>query len=1118
MEHIGLSTEGVVSNPFRENRTDDEVRTDLFELIESLSCVSADKSSIEDKIIELILENMEVDYSVPVNGKSLLLAAAGNKSLSAITMLADEHTKNDASAKDKNGNNFLHNFFVNAPDIEPDVEARLSKTSPFNQQNIADVDKALCTLIDSGMPLLKANNRGEIPFVLLLDKRFARFPQARKLALEKVVDQLKVNGEQLSDLMHCEEPIFSYLAKNHDYFLADAFASLMSADSHLDLLSSSIIDAFEFIPAEKTDEYQYLLVMHRLEESRRKCRLEGEKAFRAGKFSKDSYHSVGADIRNSSIAQEHLFRQVEAIKHPDTIEQHSSQQEPHSAYGGIRKCSIVELPQESWNDDDKTKANDYIQKKARQLSEFLQKRKYKWFHIPIKEDARGLIQHQQAMAKSVPEYAKVDGKERSVFTPVLSSNESSSIRKPKQKVFDELPLDNMAHDSKDSKKAERSTGDKVLTSHSMKKSSTAEFRNDFKRRQSLKRGLVTQMRAEAESICTSGTSSSFRLELERRRASSLNQGMIAAFSPGSSASASVFLNDEDLPLESPKSPLTDGKVKWELRRSSSVRDRARSLERMPILMRDEFFNDDTTALLPTITEGEPEPEPKISDVQVNHIAEAIALSTIIPLGVAGASDDVLKGVLLPALDSKEVEEYEKLETQELEQLKEIKQLVKEVNKQAVKVKAQTDQSSSTNVGATLDRLSDVNDALDPLMDDAPTALKIAVDTAELIKQLKDLHSVVREINAMSSNSKSIESIVTSGLSLAETSLGALDVTAQLFAELPLEEAAVKLVERTGAGVGVLSEITGAFNELYQLFKEIKDSDLTGAETTTETRNADKAKEYLQEGVKYGVRVAKIAKQIAKAANTIIELSGGDAVAGLVPGLGIAVHSLAIADQLMHVSKDIQNFSKLAEIKVRLKDQFIGDGELESIIDRETYETDVSEAERIAYNSEDDSSISQDAKDEAKRYLAVRYLKNICEKRLQRAGLKTFIEFARLASAISSATVVGADVGVGIKVTAEAVNLGAYVVREAKQQTHNFLDDGKSTIHKAEERVQHIKTLVGMIEMINDENPAELIRDQLNEIKVMFKSAGLNLAAFTDSKVSIEKRITKLNAALRQRAY
>ncbi|RYV03851.1 hypothetical protein SOPP22_02235 [Shewanella sp. OPT22] len=1079
-------------------------KAELLSELNTIKSGKKDNSDNENRIDLFFLEHSGLDFSESVDGKNVFLQAAGKKSKEAILWLSTQSIMKDVTVKDSHQSSFLHYLATNSPGPGDSI----NKGSPFHPDNAQEIDAALVDLINQGLPLLDKNTHDQLPFIFLLEKCCDQFPEARALALSKVAEQLEEQGDDLFALKHRKAPVLEHLTSTEfsDKYSPEAFADLARAGKKTDLLSLAVVKALDQLPTpELRKEYQQAKLKADIKGIRTSSELS-KAAFRAGKVGAMSYHAMNKDIRKSSVVTTHLPKlATQKQSQPNTTKPLQHELESH---GSERKFSIVELPGEQWSDVDKFLSKQYINSKAHQLADSLRRRGYKWFHIPIKEEERGLVRHQQAMAMNRPAYAQGTDAHRHEFSPVLVP-EQSTPRRHKEKVFEELPLD-------------KSNCPKVSSQQSLCKKNTAtdKNRNDFKRRQSLKRGLVTQMRAESQSISSSGTTLSFREELEKRRQSSLDNHIVAAFIPGSNVFSTSANSDSDSVLLSPTLPSTSPSYNWEARRKSSLfnsgcESSTPSYISMPLLMReDSMLDNDEAPLLPTITED----NEAIPEVQVNHIAEAIALTAAVPLGIGGTNEEAMKTLLLPALVEDEVKQYDELEQNDLKQLKEIQGIAGDINK-AVKKCVAENQKSSAPTGGTLDKLNGVNDAFEPVMEEAPASIKTIVGLTSLVQQVKDLHGVVEEIEELEKGTTKVDDIITAGLGLAEGTLGAIDTTAGLFSELVKNESALKKgLEVAGSATSAITDITGAFSELYQLFKDIKDSDLTDAEATKETSGADQAKEYLSEGLKYGRSIAKIARQVAKAANAIIDVSGGEAVSGVVPGLGIAVHTLAIAEQLMHVSKDIQNYSKMAEIKLRLKEQFIGDGELEGIIDRDTFETNVEEAKRIAYESENDSSISQDAKDEAKRYLAVRYLKNVCEKRLHRAGIKTFVEFARLASAISGATGVGAEASVGLKAAGESISLAAYVVRKVKQEGHDFLEDGKSRPHKADERALHIKTLVGMLGMINEENPAEMIRAQLNEMKVMFKTAGLKLEEFTDPKLSAEDRIKKLDSALKKRNY
>ena len=397
-------------------------------------------------------------------------------------------------------------------------------------------------------------------------------------------------------------------------------------------------------------------------------------------------------------------------------------------------------------------------------------------------------------------------------------------------------------------------------------------------------------------------------------------------------------------------------------------------------------------------------------------------------------------------------------------------------------------------------------------------LSVGQQVVELVKAMKDFDD-----ETLAKSAESFAKLGSEALDVAEAGVNALSALvgeedmAALINTLPKGVSAAKQFKNT------LVTVKDGLVHLLDIFKEMQDSKMFDDNAPAEAKRADKALDFIKHSAHYTKEIASVSRSLATASREILTLTGqGSTAAGqAVPGLGIFVAVLDIAERAVSMTNAVRAYAQMSEYKTTLKESFRDFDDLSGMVDLDTNKTNKLELKRLAFESELDNDVDTSTIDEAKRFYLVRGLKKINEKRIMREAFKMTLDVANIAAAIAELSGAGAGAGLGISVTTAGVNIGAFTVRNMKQQYHDFKSDDKSSDAKHQARLYQIETMIGLLRTIeipaeDDEFAQKMTAAQLSEAKQLFKAAGLPLHKFLKPGLTAEKRMKLLYNALKKK--
>jgi hypothetical protein len=243
------------------------------------------------------------------------------------------------------------------------------------------------------------------------------------------------------------------------------------------------------------------------------------------------------------------------------------------------------------------------------------------------------------------------------------------------------------------------------------------------------------------------------------------------------------------------------------------------------------------------------------------------------------------------------------------------------------------------------------------------------------------------------------------------------------------DGAQKGIEGSKETAGALSGIADAFGGVKEAFFTIKGIvDLVkGANEMTDEEKFKGSMEVIRHAL-------EAAKSSVSAAKSFLDLCGSGVTAAMVnsiPGLGIAI---GCADLVVR-SVD------LIVGAIRTHDMRMKKQSAKTLIGGAKGTTQKTQAEAILK----DTSIPDDdpKKEAAKEYLTAKSLQWINQKRANRAILKMSVAMAKIAGDAATLGGASAPVGIGLKVGALALDVGASIFRRFKQWMQNKADDART---------------------------------------------------------------------------
>ena len=411
------------------------------------------------------------------------------------------------------------------------------------------------------------------------------------------------------------------------------------------------------------------------------------------------------------------------------------------------------------------------------------------------------------------------------------------------------------------------------------------------------------------------------------------------------------------------------------------------------------------------------------------------------------------------------------------------------------------------------------------MQEGPTAAKLFLNGVTATYQVKELVKAVRDFDddTLTKYAQSFTSIAAGALDLAETGAVAISTLAENEDTMALANTLPKGIATAKNFKDSLKAIKDGFVHLLDVFREMQDSKMFDDNAPADVKRADQALDFLKHGAHFSKELASVSRSLTLASREILELTGKSSTAAgkAIPGLSIFVSVLDLAERTVSMTHAVRAYAQMSEYKTTLKESFRDFDDLSDIIDETTNQTNKVELKRLAFESELNDLVDTATIDEAKRYYLVRGLKKINEKRITREALKMTLDVANLAAAIAELSGAGASAGLGISVTTAGVNIGAFTIRNAKQQYHNYKGDEKSLSAKHAARLRQMEIMIGLLRSIevpaeNDEYAQTMAAAQLEEIKHLFKAAGLPLFKFLKPGLKPEKRMQLLYDALKRR--
>ena len=615
-----------------------------------------------------------------------------------------------------------------------------------------------------------------------------------------------------------------------------------------------------------------------------------------------------------------------------------------------------------------------------------------------------------------------------------------------------------------------------------KQNSSHDRAYSFKRRQSLKRSLICELEKKASSTDLDPSSSLF----ERRR-SSLESEIPLLQNTSHSSQSSLFIsipeedsdNDEQVFSEAPKFfvPSTP------------------ALPISPVSPHSFEFPEETsvcsidseTKLLPQC----PINSPPLTATErgINSIAKAVARTSAPLLDDAGSSTNKPTTFLVPILEGDEISAQERQEKKALINQKRIQRIesnISLINNQEIKV------------------------AAIPPQKDMSYSEEDAKANYQIYQLKKACNELQRYIQSSTNNKSKYVSAAIEG-SCCTTTVWAV------FSKDDAKQAINNIQ-------GVSKTLAGLQHCLFAVLILFKDLKQASCQTVKEhTADSDESGQYLKEGLSYSHRCIEIASGIADVAeslSTVLKANyASQALGKATPGIGLVLSISNLADNFIHIAKEFKSYAQLSEMKERLKDSFVDDGELCRLINPETWKTNQHELETCAFNSDDDANVSDDLIVESKRYYLTQQIKIIERKRLERQLLHLFSNSVALIGSIMELTGVASEVGITISATSSVIELGAQGIRVTKQKYNNITNSDKSETMKEETRNRVIGIMLSLVDMIQQPSDVdfdqELAIHQYYEVKIYFRAIGISIADFIKQK-SPERRLNMLHDSLKNR--
>ncbi|MBE8168309.1 MAG: hypothetical protein HAW66_08080 [Shewanella sp.] len=326
------------------------------------------------------------------------------------------------------------------------------------------------------------------------------------------------------------------------------------------------------------------------------------------------------------------------------------------------------------------------------------------------------------------------------------------------------------------------------------------------------------------------------------------------------------------------------------------------------------------------------------------------------------------------------------------------------------------------------------------------------------------------------------------------------------------------------------EIIGALKDgmikIIDLIKELSHSGrLTQSDDYAPT-NLDKTDYYLGEGLSYAKTLASISKKFMSASKKIIDVVGTNsgALGDLVPGLGLVVSLINIAEQIQKLTKSVPLYMQLSEMKLRAKVLLCDTLQTEQIISSNG-KTNTAELKAFLELPPETESelygeiIDPDAIDEVRRYALVRELKAVNLDRIKNECFLIALNISKTCANITELSVVAEEVAIALTVTNAVVEIGKVMVEGGVQKVHNYVHDDHSVTHKHEILCQDIEILLDLTAMVYNDNThlvdRNLLERQTAEVDILYKSTGLPFDRFIKLlKVSERKAVRALYTAIK----
>ncbi|MBM7073773.1 hypothetical protein JQC92_17320 [Shewanella sp. 202IG2-18] len=469
-------------------------------------------------------------------------------------------------------------------------------------------------------------------------------------------------------------------------------------------------------------------------------------------------------------------------------------------------------------------------------------------------------------------------------------------------------------------------------------------------------------------------------------------------------------------------------------------------------------------------------------------------------------------------------ENPEIEEQEDQYLTQIVAAKAELQSVVATEKQEGNLSKATDIGTYVSGLACAIRAY-PTVDEGPKEAKLFIHGLSVGEQVIKLVKAMKEFDdeTLTKNVESLSKLASEALDVAEVGVIALSALVgdedmgALINTLPKGVTAAKQFKTS------LVTIKDELVRLLSVFREMQDSKMFDKNAPADAKLADNALDFLKLSAHFTKELASVGRSLATASREILTLTGqaGTAAGQAVPGLSIFVSVLDIAERAVSLTQAVRSYAQMSEYKTTLKESFKDDSELSGVVDEDTNQTNKAELKRLAFESEYDDQVDTSTIDEAKRYDLVRGLKRVNEKRIKREAFKMTLDVANIAAAIAELSGAGAGAGLGISVTTAGVNIGAFTVRNVKQQYHDYKADEKSTEAKHAARLRQIEVMIGLLRTIeipaeDDEYAQKTTSAQLEEVKQLFKAAGLPLSKFLKPGLKPDVRLQNLYDALKKR--